>query len=158
MSPFHVVGSIVLPPILAALAVIDIRSHRLPDLLTVPLVALGVLASGLAGNGLLVPSLAGAAVGYAAFAVLGAFHHRRRGTEGLGLGDAKLLAAGGAWLGVSALPFAVLGAALPALVFAVTRGASASTRIAFGPWIALAIMVLWGMDVLGLGPAGPRTG
>ena len=54
----------------------------------------------------------GAIIGYAAFRTIALLYHRLRGRHGLGEGDAKLLAAGGAWTGVAALPTIILGAAL----------------------------------------------
>jgi leader peptidase (prepilin peptidase)/N-methyltransferase len=82
------------------------------------------------------------------FALIAWLYRRLRGREGLGLGDAKLLGAGGAWLGWQALPSVVaLGAAI-ALALALAGAAaggklSATTRIAFGPYLALAIWVVW---------------
>ncbi len=63
-----------------------------------------------------------------------------RGRVGLGLGDAKLLAAGGAWLGVALLPDVLLVSALAGLCWAVGRRRS---RIAFGPFLAGGIWVVW---------------
>jgi leader peptidase (prepilin peptidase)/N-methyltransferase len=66
----------------------------------------------------------------------------------LGLGDAKLLAAAGAWLGWPALPGLVAAAAAGALAVALARAAlgerlAAATRIAFGPYLALALWLFW---------------
>ena len=78
-----------------------------------------------------------------------AFAYRRlRGRDGLGGGDAKLIAAAGAWCGLAALPFVVLGSAvlglLAALGLAVTRADMTSrTQIPFGPCIALAFWLAW---------------
>jgi leader peptidase (prepilin peptidase) / N-methyltransferase len=71
---------------------------------------------------------------------------RRR--EGLGGGDAKLLAAAGAWVGAFALPQVILLAALSALVAAgILRLAgirlTAQSALPFGPFLALATWVLW---------------
>jgi leader peptidase (prepilin peptidase)/N-methyltransferase len=88
-----------------------------------------------------VDHLTGAVVAYALFAAIGAVHFRRRGSEGLGLGDAKLFAAGGAWLGWQALPLLLLVASLGGLAFALTLGRGRA--LAFGPWLALGIALLW---------------
>ncbi len=126
---------------LAAVAVIDLRSFRIPDVLSLPLIAAGLLLAPPLRGGALADHLIGAAVAYALFAAIGAVHFRRRGVEGLGLGDAKLFAAGGAWLGWQALPALLLVAALGGLAFALTfrRG----QVLAFGPWLALGIALLW---------------
>lgn len=132
--------------LLAALAWIDGRERRLPDRLTLPLVALGLLLAAWREGGPPLAEAGGAALGFAVFWALGAAFHRARGVEGLGLGDAKLLAAAGAWLGAGALPLLVLAAALAALLFvAVARAAGRRVRreVAFGPWLALAFAALW---------------
>jgi leader peptidase (prepilin peptidase)/N-methyltransferase len=131
---------------LLALALIDLEAWLLPDAMTLPLIAAGLVASALE----LTPArsfqnaMAGAVAGYAALAGLGYLYRRLRGHEGLGLGDAKLLAAAGAWLGTVSLPWVVLTAALLGLALALARARPlrAKTAVPFGPPIALAF---WGM-------------
>ena len=131
----------VLATVLAALTRIDVREHRLPDRLTLPLLVLGLALA--AGRTASVPfaELAGASAGFLLFWALGEVHYRLRGIEGLGLGDAKLLAAAGAWLGWRDLPALILIAALGGLAAAFLHWDR--RRIAFGPWLALAFLVLW---------------
>jgi leader peptidase (prepilin peptidase)/N-methyltransferase len=64
------------------------------------------------------------------------------------MGDAKLLAAIGAWLGLSLLPAALLLAACTGLVAAAGaaltgKRMSAATAIPFGPFLALSGWLLW---------------
>ncbi len=133
----------VLFPMLAALCVIDLREHRLPDTLTLPLIALGLVLA-VVGAGVAPRDAAlGALAGFAVFWALGEVYYRRRGVDGLGLGDAKLLAAAGAWLGWRALPLLVLAAALGALAAALAARRSADRQIAFGPWLAAGFALLW---------------
>jgi leader peptidase (prepilin peptidase)/N-methyltransferase len=92
--------------------------------------------------------LVGAFAGFAAFALIGFTYRRLRGREGLGLGDAKLLAAAGAWLGWQALPGVVLIGALSALALALAGAAGGgklivTTQIAFGSHLALAFWLVW---------------
>jgi leader peptidase (prepilin peptidase)/N-methyltransferase len=132
---------------LIALAGIDIDHQLLPDLLTLPLLWLGLLASlgGWAFHGQSLPvapgdAILGAAVGYLA---LWSVYHAFRlltGKEGMGYGDFKLLAALGAWMGLKMLLPIVL---LAATVGAVTGGLLILTRrhqrgvpIPFGPFLA----------------------
>ena len=72
-------------------------------------------------------------------------YRRLRGRDGLGLGDAKLLAAAGAWLGLASLPWVVLAAALLGLVLALLRAGPlrAETAVPFGPPLALAFWVMF---------------
>ena len=132
---------------LLALALIDLRTWRLPDALTLPLIAagLGAAALDLLPAVRLLHSLVGAAVGYLALAGVGWAYRRLRGRDGLGLGDAKLLAAAGAWLGAEALPWLVLTAAILGLALALTRArpVRAETAVPFGPPLALAFWSLF---------------
>ena len=134
--------------ILLALAAIDLRHYLLPDVLTLPLIP-GGLAVAYALDPALLPAHAlGALVGFGAFAVIGILYRRLRGRDGLGLGDAKLLAAAGAWLGWAALPsVVVIGAAL-ALAFALAQALAGAKlaltgKLAFGPHLALAFWLVW---------------
>jgi len=125
---------------LLALGWIDAVCQRLPDALTLPLI-LGGLAEALwLEPDTLTDRAFGAAIGYTALWALALAYRRLRGREGLGLGDAKLLAAGGAWVGVALLPQVLLVGALAGLGWALGRG---RTRIAFGPFLAGGIWVVW---------------
>ncbi|WP_323764756.1 A24 family peptidase [Marinovum sp.] len=131
------IADAVLLGFLGALAWVDLRQFRLPDALTLPLIVIG-LGLALAGHG--PPPLdaaLGAVIGFAVFWTLGAVHFRLRRVEGLGMGDAKLLAAAGAWLGWQMLPWLVLAASLPALLFALLTRHGREDRIAFGLWLCL---------------------
>lgn len=135
-------GVLVLFAGLAPLAWIDARRRILPDEITLPLIALGVVFGVATGEG--VGRAAGAVVGYLALAGLGALWRRLRGVEAIGLGDAKLLAAIGAFLGVAALPEVAFLAALFGIAWGlVPRGARLSAEIPFGPALALAAAVRW---------------
>ncbi len=86
----------------------------------------------------------GAACGYTGFALLAWAYRRLRGREGLGLGDAKLLAAGGAWLGAALLPDVLLAAAGTAILWALRRGpVDPAARVPFGPFLGAGIWVIW---------------
>lgn len=136
----------ILAAMLWAIARIDAVEFRIPDALSLPLVVLGLGLGALRVGGLPMSEMIGAVLGYGVFAGLGAWLYRRRGEEALGLGDAKLLAAGGAWLGWAALPWLVLLAAGGALVWAALRG---QRRLAFGPWLAAAFFALWVLFLTG---------
>lgn len=133
---------------LTALALSDLRSGLLPDFITLPLLAAGLLAAWLAGRDALAEAVFGATSGYLAFVAVGLIYRRLRGRDGLGLGDAKLLAAAGAWLGWRDLPVVVAVAALSALVavgMARIRGTEvgAETALPFGPFLCLALWLVF---------------
>ena len=145
-------GGAALPALLFGLlvlgaAIIDWRTGYLPDALVGPAAWTALLASAL-GLGVPPPaSILGAAIGYLAFRGLADAYEAVRGREGLGRGDAKLLAAGGAWLGPLALPFVVLAAATAGLAFALAsgrRGMGAELR--FGPFLAAGIALVVMLD------------
>lgn len=132
---------------LARLIQIDLAILRLPDRYTLPLIAAGLMMNGLRLQAVPWVYLAAAATGYLLFALIGFVFYRLRGVEGLGLGDAKLLSAAGAWLGLVALPYVILAAAVSGLIFAVLRGRNRGTSLAFGPWLALGFWCVWGVTV-----------
>ena len=138
---------------LLALAWIDARHWLLPDLLTLPLVIAGLVAALAVAPGELASRALGAAGGYAFFRGLAFLYRKLRGRDGLGQGDAKLLAAAGAWVGAAALPQVILIAAFAGLCAAgVMRIAGvrlgASSALPFGPFLALAIWIVWLLPAL----------
>jgi leader peptidase (prepilin peptidase)/N-methyltransferase len=133
---------------LLALAVMDMRSMVLADSLTWPLVAAGLAVSGALGTGTLRGAAIGAALGFVSFALIGWLYRKLRRREGLGLGDAKLLAAAGAWLTWPALPSVVALAALSGLATVLARSLAgrplgAGERLPFGPHLGAATWLVW---------------
>lgn len=132
---------------LLALAAIDLDRYLLPDLLTLPLILAGLAYSYVAGVGLSF-ALAGAIVGYGLIAGLAWIWRVRFDREGIGLGDAKLLAAIGAWCGIFALPVVLLVSSASAialiLVFSVGQKTIAQNAVLpFGPLLCLGFWVAW---------------
>lgn len=119
---------------------IDAEILVLPDLIVLPLMLAGLAVTWLFQPDAIYNHAAAAALGYGAFRLLNAAYYALRHRHGLGEGDAKLLAAAGAWLGLAALPYVVLGAGLLGLVLALVSlrggGLRADARIAFGPALA----------------------
>jgi leader peptidase (prepilin peptidase)/N-methyltransferase len=126
---------------LIALSFIDAETGFLPDALTIPLLALGIVANAIDLFATLPNALIGATAGYLIFRLIGAVFQRLRGLEGLGQGDAKLLGALGAWLGWQALAPLVFAGAVLALAAVGTmrlsgKTVSNETPIPFGPALA----------------------
>lgn len=130
---------------LLALAAIDGEWQLLPDTLTLPLLWLGLLGAVLGWTPALRASdaIIGAAAGYLSLWILYWGHRLLTKREGMGYGDFKLLAAGGAWLGWQALPQVALLAAASGLAYALTarlRGRlDPGQALPFGPFLAAAI-------------------
>jgi leader peptidase (prepilin peptidase)/N-methyltransferase len=148
---------------LLTLGWIDLRRWVLPDVLTLPLLLAG-LAAALWGLGEmagdwsaeLLDRAAGAACGYLGLQAVAWIYRRLRGREGLGGGDAKLLAAGGAWVGVSGLPTVLFGGASTALAVAgilmlAGHRLQHDTALPFGPFLAFAIWLVWLFGPLAIG-------
>lgn len=133
---------------LLRLAVIDARHLILPDKITLPLIAGGLIAGYALHPAMLPDHLIGAIAGYLALWGVGAAFQVLRGHAGLGLGDAKLFAAAGAWLTWVGLPTVLAiasfaGLAL-ALVSRVVSGPGDKNKpLPFGPPLALGIWLVW---------------
>jgi leader peptidase (prepilin peptidase)/N-methyltransferase len=102
---------------LLVLSLIDLEHQILPDVITLPGVALGLAASFLPGSPLTpLASALAAAGGWLAFAAVAKAYLKARGVEGLGQGDWKLAALLGAFLGWQKMLLTVLLASLAGTV------------------------------------------
>lgn len=132
---------------LLVLASIDLRRWILPDSLTLPLAVAGLAEAAIFEPKALLPRALGAVIGFLSLFALAFLYRRLRGREGLGLGDAKLFAASGAWLGAKALPSVLFAAAAgglaAALLLATRRRVGLQTPLPFGPFLALATWLVW---------------
>jgi len=133
---------------LLCLALIDARHMYLPDVLTLPLLLLGLILASSYDIFDPVSHGIGALLGAVAFALVRWVYFLLRGIEGLGLGDVKLFAAAGAWLGWQGLPSVLLIAGVTGLIFALIkqRGRQTSSTkrsIAFGPFLATGVWITW---------------
>ena len=137
--------------ILVYLAYFDLRTFRLPDVITLPLILLGLLFNGLSSESLISfqDSLIGAILGYACLWLLNLLYRIVKKQDGIGMGDAKLLAALGAWLGWFALPSILLIASLTGLIGGLIwlqwNKQNHRSAFPFGPFLAIAgiIELLW---------------
>jgi len=127
---------------------IDFRTMILPDVLTLPLLAAGLIVTAAISPDALADHALAAALGYLALFGTARAYRRLRGRDGLGIGDAKLLAALGAWLGLSALPMVLVLASCSGLLVAAVgmllgKRVSVATAIPFGPFLSLAGWLSW---------------
>jgi leader peptidase (prepilin peptidase)/N-methyltransferase len=108
----------------------------------------GLLATAISTPDSLADHLLAGVLGYCTLAAVAWTYRRLRGRDGLGMGDAKLLAAIGAWLGLSLLPLVLLLAACTGLAAAgaaalLGKRMTAATAIPFGPFLALSGWLLF---------------
>ena len=150
MPPIHFLflATCVLGWLLVANATCDVLVFRLPDIFTYPLIAAGFAVALGFNDGRLADQLIGAVAGFAILAALAWVYERLRHRQGLGLGDAKLAAAAGAWLGWQALPSVILVAATAGIAWAgvayLLRGRTGlDERVPFGVPLALAFWLTW---------------
>ena len=156
---------LILPPGLAVIsgllglamlviALADSRCFIVPDVLSLPAIIVGLLASGRLldpASGALVSShhVIGMIVGGISFWLVRVAYAWLRGQEGLGLGDVKLAAAAGAWVGWQELANVVLLASSLALavitLVSLVRGkpVSATDKLPFGCFLAPSIWLVW---------------
>jgi leader peptidase (prepilin peptidase) / N-methyltransferase len=131
----------------------DLETQRLPNVITLPGIVVGLVASLWLPPGLLSSAL-GALIGAGILMGVRSVWKWRTGVEGMGLGDVKMLAMIGACLGwrqVWAVLFlASLAGALVGGVLAATRARSLQSRLPFGTFMAVAAVVaaLIGEDMI----------
>jgi leader peptidase (prepilin peptidase) / N-methyltransferase len=146
-------GSALLPScvfgwLLLGLALVDWRAFILPDLFTIPLLLTGFLVTWIVQSGAILDHAIAAVLGFFLFASIAFFYRRFRGREGLGLGDAKLLAAIGAWVSWDGLPTVVLWGSGAGLAYALLQSFAGkklelSTRLPFGSFLAIGAWLVW---------------
>ena len=133
------------------LSLVDIATLTIPDAATAI-----IAATGLAGQLLFAPGQAvlvtiGAAALTAIFWGVGAWHYRTRGIEGLGIGDAKLIGAATLCVGIAAIWWVLLVAALGGIVAVLARGGARGRAVPFGPFLAYALFIVYAVQA-----SGPR--
>ena len=129
---------------------IDLKHFIIPNVLTFPLMAIGFIKSFDPNlNKAIFPnyinSLIGGFVGYSIIWLIIYFYKKVRKKEGMGLGDAKLMAAIGFWFGWVSIPIVIFVSSFVALIFAVPslikKSLQMSSEIPFGPYIIIGCII-----------------
>ena len=127
---------------LVAVAFIDLDHQIIPNEITLPGIAIGLLLALVAPPPLWLDALLGVVIGGGLMWGVSAAYEWRTGQIGLGMGDVKLVAMLGAFLGVeAALGVMVVGSLIGLLygiVLIARRGGGRKTRIPFGPALVAA--------------------
>ena len=140
-------AGLLLVALLLPLVLIDLDHLWLPEPLCRWGVLLGLLLSAAGGLPLLAGHLIAAGVALLVLEQLSALAERILGQPALGLGDAKLAAMGGAWLGLTgitaAMALAVISGAVVGSIGRVSGRLQPRQPFPFGPFIALGIWLVW---------------
>ena len=124
---------------------IDLKHFIIPNSLTFPMMILGFIKSFDPNLNSLFPnyvnSLIGGIFGYGIIWSIIFFYKLVRNKEGMGLGDAKLLAVIGFWFGWISIPFVIFSSSLVALISVLpslmNKSKKLSSEIPFGPYIII---------------------
>ena len=129
---------------------IDLKHYIIPNALTFPLMFIGFIKSfdpNLNTN--IFPnytnSLFGGIFGYLIIWSIIYFYKKFRNKEGMGLGDAKLMAVIGFWFGWISIPFVIFISSIVALAVVIpsliNKSRQMSSEIPFGPYIIIACVL-----------------
>jgi leader peptidase (prepilin peptidase)/N-methyltransferase len=136
--------------VLVVLSFIDVETLLLPDVITLPAIAVFFLAGFGVHEAPWLARAIGAAAGYLFIRLIADFYYYVLKREGVGLGDGKLLALIGAALGWKALPLVVFagsisGSIISLPILLVTRRRRAESlrdvQVPFGPFLAIGALV-----------------
>jgi len=134
------VARLVFTAVLIVLFGTDLETGRLPNVVTIPSIAAGFLFSlGLPPG--IRDSLVGAALGGGLLWLVRWGWKQAKGVEGMGLGDVKMLAMIGAFLGwrqtMLVLFLASIGGAIVGIGLILMQGRAPQTRLPFGTFLAV---------------------
>jgi leader peptidase (prepilin peptidase)/N-methyltransferase len=140
---------------LIAITFIDLQHKIIPDVLSLPGIVVGFAVSLFSLSSLSwIDSLIGMVAGGGFLLLVSIAFEKLTGREGMGMGDVKMLAMIGAWMGWRSLLFIVLvsslsGSLIGGALLALSRQ-GARTRIPFGPFLALGslIYLFFGQELL----------
>lgn len=138
---------------LLVLSMIDLRHQLLPDRLVLPFGMIGLVANAFFIFTTPAQAILGAVSGFILLWLLNAIYRLIAHRDGMGLGDAKLLAALGAWLGLTHLPLVLFLAAVFGVLAGIFYRLHGRQEFAFGPYLAMGgLLVLffgeWLLDYL----------
>jgi len=140
--------------LLITLSFIDYDTQLLPDVITIPMVWMGLLLSLWSVYVDSTASIIGAVAGYLSLWTVFQAFKLATGKEGMGFGDFKLLAVLGAWLGWKMLPVIILLSSLAGAVIGITliviKRLNKDKPIPFGPYLAIAgwIAMIYGEELV----------
>ena len=138
--------ALVFSSVLLICSVIDLEHQIIPDALSLPMIALSPIVAWFHPELDLKSSIIGIFLGGGLFYAVAWIYFLVRKQYGLGLGDVKLLAAIGGWLGYQAVATTIMWASLVGSVIGITfilisRQKNFQLKIPFGPFLSGAAVV-----------------
>ena len=153
-ATLHACALLIFTWLLLSLIAIDSEHQLLPDVITLPLLWIGLLINLHGEFALLSDAVIGAIAGYLSLWSIMWLYKLATGKQGMGHGDFKLFAALGAWCGWQLLPLilllsSVIGA-IAGSIFLYASSKGRETPIPFGPFLAGAgwVALLWGDKIV----------
>jgi leader peptidase (prepilin peptidase)/N-methyltransferase len=126
----------------------DFKYFLIFDSITLPLTAIGIVLTAFSLNPFnikILDSIFGALIGYALIFSIRWLYFKIKKVEGMGLGDAKLFLALGAWLGFQSLLFILFVSSLLGSIYGYTyifiAKKNKNVEIAYGCFIILAVVL-----------------
>lgn len=145
--------------VLGTLIAYDLTRYRLPQVLTLPLILCGLVFTYQTASSDFYVHLAATLAGYGLILALHLYWRVFRGQDGIGMGDARLVAAAGAWFGPLWLPiFLTFGSSLGIASVILVRGLTVQSTsadkfaIPFGPALCSAFWGIWVLFLFDVSP------
>jgi leader peptidase (prepilin peptidase)/N-methyltransferase len=135
---------------LVVVAFIDLKTRIIPDVISLPGMAVGILSSFVRSDISFWESLAGLLIGSGSLLLVSLGYYVLTKREGMGMGDVKLVGMIGAFLGWRAILFVVLSAsflgAVSGMFLMFKKGEDSKLAIPFGPFLSLGALLylFWG--------------
>lgn len=151
------IGSFVLFALLFIAASVDVRFFIVPNHINLSILLSGIGFSYLTGVPSLGISAGGILCGGGSLLLICIMFRLLRGYDGMGMGDVKLLGAAGAWIGWYGIAPVLFLSSVMGLIFALAAGfkINARKRLAFAPFLGVAIFCTWLLQVTQLAPWVP---
>ena len=137
--------------VMIVLCVIDLQTKILPDVITVPGVAVGLVSSCFLEPGW-TSSLVGMVAGGVILWATGRVYFLIRGQYGMGMGDVKMIAMIGFWMGLpTTIIIIILSSLLGSLVgigLILFRKMDRNQLIPYGSFLSLTAIILWIYNII----------
>ena len=133
---------------LLGLSIYDFTTHRIPDLLTIPFLLMGLAQCYFFNFTSITDGCLGMIIGAVVAGIVAVLYQSIKKKIGLGWGDVKLIAGLGAWLGLESLPLLIFLSSISGIVFIFLRGIKTgkqiyNDKVPFGPFLCIIGWSLW---------------